>query len=171
MESSEVNPVNAKINCLSATNPLPVSIVEGYDPHGGMPAGTWARRYLGGTRGSVPEYAWPPGALHPEGGDVEGVAAILPEGVVVDRFGLSDGRIFAPEGTNFAQRSLPPGHLAAGYRRYRVLRALPVWRAASAAWFGQVGGGVRYRSVHPVAELIATGYLADVSEENEIVAL
>ncbi len=35
----------------------------------------------------------------------------------------------------------------------------------SAAWFGQPGGGVRYRTVYSAAELVTLGRLADVTFE------
>jgi hypothetical protein len=73
--------------------------------------------------------------------------------------------VFAAAGTPFAQRSLPPAHLEHGYRCYRVLRPVPVWRSVSAAWFAQSGGGVRYRTTHSALELVALGYLADVTGE------
>jgi hypothetical protein len=71
--------------------------------------------------------------------------------------------VFAADGTAFAQRSLPPAHKDGGYRRYRVVRPLPVWRAVSAAWFGQPGGGVRYRTTHSAIELVALGYLEEIA--------
>jgi len=91
---------------------------------------------------------------------------VLEEGTEIDRFGRWEGRVFAAAGTPFAQRSLPPAHLEHGYRRYRVLRPIPVWRAVSAAWFAQSGGGVRYRTTHSALELVALGYLADITAED-----
>ncbi|WP_020668134.1 TNT domain-containing protein [Amycolatopsis nigrescens] len=141
----------------------PAELIEGHDPLGGLHERDWDRRYLGGVRASVPEYAWPPGELYPEGGYEAGVAEMLAEGTLLDRFGDVRGRVFAPAGTPFAQRSLPPSHREAGYRKYRVLREVPMWRAISAAWFGQPGGGVRYRAVYTADELVSMGYLADVT--------
>ena len=66
-----------------------------------------------------------------------------------------------PLTTLFAQRSLPPEALAAGYHRYLVLRPVPVWRTVSAPWFGQPGGGERYRTTYSAIELVALGYLAE----------
>jgi hypothetical protein len=48
-----------------------------------------------------------------------------------------------------------------------VLRALPVWRATSAPWFGQPGGGVRYRAGYPAADLVAMGYLAEITRGDD----
>jgi hypothetical protein len=142
---------------------IPPELTEGHDPYGGLDEQDWNRRFLGGLRASVPEYAWPPGQLHPEGGQQAGEPVLLADGVRLDRFGGEEGRIFAPDGTKFAGRSLPPGFLLAEYRRYRVLKPLPVWRTVSAAWFGQPGGGVRYRATHPAGDLMTMGYLAELT--------
>jgi Tuberculosis necrotizing toxin len=142
---------------------VPPALLEGHDPFGGLDGPDWNRRFLGGVRATVPEYAWPPGQLHPEGGQQIGEPVVVAEGVLLDRFGDETGRVFAPDGTRFASRSLPPGFLRAEYRRYRVLRALPLWRAVSSAWFSQPGGGVRYRATHPAGELVTMGYLAEIT--------
>jgi hypothetical protein len=144
---------------LPPADPAPEELLDGYEPFGGMTEQQWNRRYLGGVRGSVPEYAWPPGDLHPEGGHDVGEPIVLGEGTLIDRFGTDHGRIFAPAGTPFAGRSLPPAVVTSGYRRYRVRRRLPLWRTVSAAWFGQPGGGVRYRATHSADELVTMGYL------------
>ena len=109
------------------------------------------------------EFAWPPGESYPEGGSAAGEPEILGVGTVIDRFGSPRGRVFSAEGTSFARRSLPPDYLDAGYRKYRVLKDLPVWRSVSAPWFGQPGGGERYRATHSAIELVALGYLEDVT--------
>ncbi|MEU0464769.1 TNT domain-containing protein [Amycolatopsis sp. NPDC006131] len=143
----------------------PAEVLAGYDPLGGLHERDWDRRFLAGKRREVPEYAWPPGELYPEGGTAEGEPEVLAEGAVLDRFGDPRGRVFAPDGTPFARRSLPPPVRDAGYRRYRVLRDVPVWRAVSAPWFGQPGGGERYRAVYSADELVTLGYLADITFE------
>ncbi|WP_442912806.1 TNT domain-containing protein [Kutzneria sp. CA-103260] len=140
-------------------------LAEGYDPLGGENERDWDRRFLvrPGTEERRAEYAWPPGELFPEGGCDAGEAVVLKPGAVIDRFGTPEGRVFGVDGTPYAQRSLPPEHLDAGYRRYKVLAPLPMWQTISAAWFGQSGGGVRYRSVYPAADLVALGYLEVVA--------
>jgi len=115
---------------------------------------------------AAPAYVWPPADTVPEGCSDTGEPELLTSGTVLDRFGTAHGRVFSADGTPFAQRSLPPTDLDAGYRRYRVLRDVPVWRGVSAGWFGQPGGGVRYRSVYSAAELVTLGYLADVTFES-----
>jgi Tuberculosis necrotizing toxin len=148
-------------------------LTDGHDPLGGEHERDWDRRYqvrfgsvtAEGIRPEGLEFAWPPGEQYPEGGSAEGEPEVLDEGSELDRFGPPEGRVFAEAGTPFANRSLPPAHLDLGYRRYRVCRPLPVWRAVSAAWFAQPGGGVRYRTTHSAIELVALGYLADITRE------
>ncbi|MBM7770082.1 hypothetical protein JOD54_000286 [Actinokineospora baliensis] len=140
-------------------------LLHSYDPQGGIHERDWDRRFL--VRPFDPnsqrrtEYAWPTSELYPEGGAAPGEALVLPEGTVLDRFGTANGRVFSADGTRFARRSLPPAHASAGYRRYRVVQPLPVWRAVSAPWFGQPGGGERYRATHSAAELVALGLLEE----------
>ncbi|HEX5402395.1 MAG TPA: TNT domain-containing protein [Pseudonocardiaceae bacterium] len=136
-----------------------------YDPLGGEHERDWDRRFLVRPADDEhsAEYAWPPGELFPEGGCDDGEPEVLAPDTVIDRFGTADGRVFSADGTPFARRSLPPDHLTAGYHRYRVTRELPVWRTLSAAWFGQPGGGVRYRAVYPAADLVAMGYLTELT--------
>ncbi|WP_116051153.1 TNT domain-containing protein [Amycolatopsis palatopharyngis] len=143
----------------------PPELTEEHDPLGQLAERDWEHRYLVRTPSGRVEYVWPPGESFPEGGLADGEPVLLVEGTTLDRFGTAAGRVFAPAGTPFARRSLPPAHLAAGYRRYLVLRELPVWRAISAGWFGQPGGGVRVRTIYSAAELVMLGYLADVTFE------
>ncbi|WP_016701201.1 TNT domain-containing protein, partial [Actinoalloteichus spitiensis] len=125
----------------------------------------WARRFvvrgIDLETGRPPEYAWPPPELFPEGaadpGGLEPV--VLPEGAELDRFGDEEGRLLCRAGAAFESRSLPPDHADREYARYRVTRPLPVWAGATAAWFAQPGGAVRYRTTYAVAELVAMGYL------------
>ncbi|WP_199433995.1 TNT domain-containing protein [Qaidamihabitans albus] len=142
----------------------PEALTAEYDPLGGMHEREWDRRYLV-SAGEPPEYAWPPGERYPEGGSAEGEPVLLAEGTLLDRFGTALGRVFAADATPFAARSLPPSSLEAGYRRYRVRREVPMWRAVSAGWFGQPGGGERLRAVYSAAELVTLGYLADMTFE------
>jgi hypothetical protein len=143
----------------------PAALTEGHDPLGALNERDWDRRFLAGMRDAIPEYAWPPGELYPEGGCEDGEPELVPEGAILDRFGGIGGRVFAPEGTLFGKRSLPPLALESGYRRYQVLMEVPMWRAVSAGWFGQPGGGIRYRAVYSADELVTMGYLADVTFE------
>jgi len=160
---------------LGADHATVAHLADGHDPLGGQHERDWDRRYLvrlgsvtaEGITSEGKEYAWPPGEQYPEGGTAPGEPEMLAEGMVIDRFGPPDGRVFSADETTFARRSLPPEWLAAGYRRYRVTRSLPAWRTVSAPWFGQPGGGERYRTTYSAVELQALGYLADITGGTE----
>ncbi|WP_143343131.1 TNT domain-containing protein, partial [Crossiella equi] len=120
-----------------------------------------------GQEAAVPVPFVLPAELCPEGGvDPDGAEPVLlAVDSVLDRFGARDGRVLSADGTPFTQRGLPPEMLDRGYHRYRVLRELPAWRTVAAPWFGQAGGGVRFRTTHAVAELVALGFLAELGED------
>lgn len=153
----------------AADDELVQTLTAGHDPLGGLHEREWDWRFQvrepHPEHGVHAEYAWPPCEVYPEGGcDPDAVEpAVLEPGAVLDRFGDPAGRVLAADGTPFPQRSLPPEYQEYGYHRYRVEQPLPVWRTVSAAWFGQPGGGVRYRATHSVTDLVALGYLADVT--------
>lgn len=170
-EPVDVNPASAPepgvgVDTGGSAAAVPLDLLEGYDPLGGEHERDWDRRFL--VRPFDPnstqraEYAWPPGEIYPEGGTAQGEPLLLPPDSTLDRFGTPDGRVFSADATLFTRRSLPPVHATAGYRRYRVRRDLPVWRAVSAPWFGQPGGGERYRTTHSAAELVALGFLEEL---------
>jgi hypothetical protein len=156
-------------DAVKSGEPQEHELTAGHDPLAGQNERDWDRRFVvraGSGRDTLDtEYAWPPSELFPEGTTAPGEPEILEPGTVIDRFGTPEGRVFAAVDTTFTQRSLPPSHVSAEYRRYRVLKPLPVWRGVSAAWFGQSGGGVRLRTTQSALDLIALGYLTEESDE------
>jgi hypothetical protein len=73
-------------------------------------------------------------------------------GDLMDRFGTGDGRFLSPDGTPFAERSLPPDSLnpvqsgdswVDSYHRYEVVKAFDAKVAVVAPAFGQPGGGLQ----------------------------
>lgn len=162
-DPAELRPPQAPLPGLSPQHPAVRALLHGHDPLGGAHERDWDRRYLVAVGARGAEHAWPPGERFPEGGHDSGEAVVLGVGEVIDRFGDPAGRVFAAESTPFARRSLPPSSAESGYHRYRVVRPLPVWRAVCAPWFGQPGGGVRYRAVCSADELVALGFLFDVT--------
>ncbi|MCP2258630.1 Protein of unknown function (DUF4237) [Streptoalloteichus tenebrarius] len=149
-----------------AHHPEVEALAEDHEPLGDVAERDWQRRFLvrpaDPAAGRRAEYNWPPSEMFPEGCLEPAEPWVLDEGTVLDRFGDPEGRVLAEAGTPFRFRCLPPEHLRRGYRRYRVLRSLPVWRATTAPWFGQPGGGDRYRATYPVVELVALGYLEEI---------
>ncbi|MEQ0563849.1 TNT domain-containing protein [Amycolatopsis sp. NEAU-NG30] len=147
--------------------PVPRHLTEGYVPYARATQAVWIRRFVVGHSELGPEYAWPPGDLFPEGSLDPPEPVMVPADTVLDRFGPAYGRVFFADGTPFAERSLPPGMLDAEYRRYVVVRAVPMWRSETANWFGQVGGGTRYRALLAADELVTLGYLAEAKGEDD----
>ncbi|MBB5071791.1 glycohydrolase toxin TNT-related protein [Saccharopolyspora gloriosae] len=136
----------------------PGDFTAGHDPLAELGELEWERRYTGPAG-----HRWPASESVPEGCAEQAEPIVLAPDTVLDALGSGTGRVAAPDGTAFTRRSLPPEYLELPYRRYRVLRPLPVWRAVSAAWFGGAGGGVRYRLTHSLAELVALGHLAELT--------
>jgi hypothetical protein len=157
------------MSSLAEGTPAPDPLTVGYDPLGGGNETDWDRRFVvrPASEEEKAEYAWPPSQSFPEGGCDHGEAARLAPGTILDRFGTDEGRVFSVPDTSFAARSLPPEALIAGYHRYEVVLELPMWWALSTAWFGQPGGGVRYRAVYSAADLVALGFLQEITGDEE----
>jgi hypothetical protein len=143
---------------LGPDHPIVREITEGHDPQAGMHERDWDAKFIDETG-----HVWPPSELFPEGGYEAGRPEVLDAGTELDRFGTPEGRVLSTRGTKYTARSLPPDLLDQGYRRYVVRQPLPVWRTISAEWFGQPGGGTRYRTTFPVADLVALGYLMELT--------
>jgi hypothetical protein len=81
--------------------------------------------------------------------------AHLTPGSILSRFGNPGGSYMAPEGTTFAELSLPAGSAAKPFYQYVVQdpSALPPgWHiegSEAAPWFHQPGGGQQYRIIKP----------------------
>ncbi|MET9628967.1 TNT domain-containing protein [Lentzea sp. NPDC006480] len=141
---------------LGKDHPIVQELLAGYDPLAGMHERDWSNLFEHEDGSTV----WP---VEREGGYEDSQPEILKAGAELDRFGTEEGRVLAKAGTPFAHRSLPPQAADEGYRRYRVEQDLPVHRTISAPWFGQPGGGSRYRTTYPVADLVALGYLTEIT--------
>ncbi|MGB3520739.1 MAG: TNT domain-containing protein, partial [Mycobacterium sp.] len=97
--------------------------------------------------------------------------ADLTAGTELGRFGSEYGGYMAPEGTPFAELSLPPESATMPYLRYVVNdpTALPpgwhIEQSQTAPWFHQPGGGTQFRIIDEfgdtgsVEELIRSGFL------------
>ena len=145
---------------------VPADLLADHDPLGGVDRLEWEREYvLGDARRERPRYAWPESSV---GESAAGEPAVLEPDVVLDRLGDGWGRVVFPEGTAFELRSQPAEHLRRPYRRYRVLRPLPVLRSVVAAWFGQPGGAVQYRTTHPLMDLEGLGYVVELTRGRQV---
>lgn len=101
--------------------------------------------------------------------------APLAAGTEIGRFGYPGGSYMAPDGTLFAELSLPPDSALKPYFRYVVNDGIglpPGWRIEQsqvAPWFHQPGGGIQYRILDEfgksgsVEDLLRWGYLRKVN--------
>ncbi|WP_131813810.1 TNT domain-containing protein, partial [Mycolicibacter kumamotonensis] len=101
--------------------------------------------------------------------------ANLAAGTELGRFGYPGGGYLAPQGTPFAQLSLPPESATKPYYTYVVNDAAalpPGWhieQSRAAQWFHQPGGGTQYRILDEygkngsVEELVRWGFLRRVN--------
>ncbi|WP_328606461.1 TNT domain-containing protein [Amycolatopsis sp. NBC_00345] len=143
----------------------PAELLDGYEPQSSPKQTGPEQSNPDQTRPKQASPIWPPATQFPEGGLDQPEPVVLPKDTLLDRFGGEHGRVFAADGTPFARRSLPPSAVDGGYRRYRVVKPVPMWRSTSAEWFGQPGGGIRYRAVLAADELVTLGFLAEVTGE------
>ncbi|RAS68996.1 uncharacterized protein DUF4237 [Lentzea atacamensis] len=155
VDASSAQPANQSEG-LGKDHPVVQELLKDHDPLAGMHERDWESLFQ--HEDGTPR--WP---VEREGGYEDSRPEILEAGAELDRFGTPEGRVLSTAGTPFKERSLPPQAAEAGYRRYRVERDLPVHRTISAPWFGQPGGGSRYRTTYPVADLVALGYLTEIT--------
>ncbi len=147
-------------------HPLPAesSLFEGYHPVDPGPEFTNADGSLIYPDQSLPSKPYAvPGTIVPN--------AQLAPGTELSRFGFPGGEYLAPDGTPFAQLSLPPSSALKPYCEYVVAdpaKLPPGWQIEQsevAPWFHQPGGGTQYRIIAPrgqepsVQELLDWGYL------------
>ncbi|MEV5538737.1 TNT domain-containing protein [Saccharopolyspora shandongensis] len=143
---------------------LPAELAVGHEPFGELSEQEWQREFL--RRNG--EFAWPPAERFPAGGVEPAEPVVLEPDTVLDCLGSGDGRILFAAATPFAQRSLPAAYDERDYRRYRVMRPLPVWQAVTAPWFAQPGGGMRFRATYSLVDLVGLGYLVELTKAREV---
>lgn len=96
-----------------------------------------------------------------------GLAITLPPELPVDRVGALDGTEVYPVETPFGLRSLGPWSLRPENDLHTFVTAtdVPVNAAIKRAWFGQPGGGLRFRLTEPgvgLRDLVTRGALRRV---------
>ncbi|MBZ9713929.1 TNT domain-containing protein [Deinococcus multiflagellatus] len=119
-------------------------------------------------------FPWPP-----KQGAIGAVLEIeIAPNTIIDRYGGEHGRFVGYAGTvstngarnfqpaTFSQRALPGAPDETQYHVYQVLKPFPVKAGEIAPWFGEPGGGRQALSTgKSIAELIADGYLREITKE------
>lgn len=109
---------------------------------------------------SLPVGYYPPDdGFEPRGGKEY---AVLSTGQYIDRYGSSSGRFFSPRGTPFGARALPADARSNKLTTYLIVKPLPVRAGVAAAWFGQPGGGMQFKSYMSADDLVKNGYIKEV---------
>jgi len=154
---------------LAPPPPLPEEhpLFDGYTPVEPGPEFTHADGRLFYPDDTLPTKPYAvPGTVVPD--------ANLPAGTILGRFGHPGGAYLAPDGTPFAQLSLPPESALQPYYQYVVEdpsllpRGYHIEQSEVSPWFHQPGGGTQYRVIGPdgkdapVDALLDSGYLGDV---------
>ncbi|QJP13729.1 TNT domain-containing protein [Starkeya sp. ORNL1] len=113
-----------------------------------------------GTRtGTALQTYWPPNRGFLE----TPVTERLDVGTRIDRYGEDTGTFFAPQGTPYWMRSLPPWIATTKpYNVYEVIRPFEVQSGKAAPWFGQFGQGTQYESSFNVVNGLAQGFIKRV---------
>jgi hypothetical protein len=79
----------------------------------------------------------------------------------VSRFGASSGRYASPESVPFSRRGLPPASSHLPYTVYEVVQPEAVEAGIAGYWMGS-GGGVQYRFLVAIQELLDQGILKEI---------
>jgi Tuberculosis necrotizing toxin len=123
----------------TGAEPAQQFLTEYYDPAANGGKGGW--RYPPSNGYVIDSHGQPVEAPH-----------TLPVGHLIDRYGSEFGAFLAPQGTPYAERSIPPQSLdtsdpayTCNYHRYRVIKEFTVEAGPIAPWFKQRGGGEQYQ--------------------------
>lgn len=79
---------------------------------------------------------------------------MLSKGTIIDRFGGPNGNFTSPSGETFSTRALPYDPSKMPYKKYEVLRDLPVTEGKIAPFFDQPGGGTQYVTEKSIQQLL-----------------
>ena len=159
---------------------IPKSILpDDYKPFGDLHPYEYGNRYRGEDGWIFPKV--PRNGFAQKPGGAPGEPWIIdpdyqpPAGTAIDRIGHEYGNYFAPSGTPFAERALPPDSMGKQYREFLVTgNPLPEgWRielGPAQPWFEKPGMGMQLHFVKPpkfkdpvVDFLINEGYLREVT--------
>jgi len=161
---------------------LPSALLHGYDElPGGISKSDFVGKFLkqrrsedtGGDQWDYPNSEIDDFVAVVEGTDKDGnpiktaikTTIKLGPGILIDRFGADDTRYFAPVGTPYAMRSLPPCVLNLNYSVFRVLQPLEVDAGPIEPGFLQPGLGTQYVAKKGASELIKDKVIVKLSED------
>lgn len=88
---------------------------------------------------------------------------VLKPGTMVDRYGYNGGTFVSPLGTPATMRSLAPGTTAKPYKKFRVIKPLPVDSGMAAPWFGEAGLGTQYDLPMSIEDAIKQGFIEEIT--------
>ena len=88
----------------------------------------------------------------------------IEEGEIIDRFGKSTGKYFAPVGTPLEMRALPYDADLTNYHQYEVVKPFEVEVSIIAPAFGNIGLGTQYRSFVSVKILLKRGIIKELGD-------
>ncbi|HLS00687.1 MAG TPA: TNT domain-containing protein, partial [Beutenbergiaceae bacterium] len=98
-----------------------------------------------------------------------GIRIGLATGVPYDRWGGVDGLYFFQWGTPLPARSLPPSATEGAERVVLIANEpIDVQVERAPAWFGEPGGGIRFRAPHPIRQLVHDKVLTVVNVVSSI---
>ena len=89
-------------------------------------------------------------------------STVLQKGQVIDRFGDLRGSYFSPSNTPVQMRSLPPNADLSKYTQFEVLKSFHVQQSQISPAFGQIGGGIQFKSYVSVEDLIKGGVIKQI---------
>lgn len=114
--------------------------------------------YKGGTGTEIVPY------YPPNNGAIKGTEKLiyLEKGQIIDRYGKTSGKYFAPAGTPIEMRALPYGTDLSNYHQYEVIKPFEVESSIIAPAFDNIGLGTQYRSSVSVETLLKHGIIREV---------
>ncbi len=126
----------------------------------------------GGNPHNHPPWTNPDGSIKwpPDRGFASVSDNTLQPGHQIDRYGgwndekgfHDKGTFVADSGTPYGQRALPAGTDQKPYKKYEVVKPLPVKTGPAAPWFGEPGGGTQHELPDSIDNLLASGHIKEV---------
>jgi len=106
-------------------------------------------------------FNWPPD----DGFAAAPVLEVLPQGMLLDRFGSDGGNFFSPAGAAYGKRALPYVCLQQAYTVFRVTAPVAAWAGRAAPWFDEPGGATQFETDANAARMIRDSVIAPISRD------